>query len=144
MIHLLLSLLIFQYCSLFIIICYRCFFLSFSFSSFQSLYLLSFQFYFILLFISFSFSILSSQYRYSVVSVVLVFNDSLIAFAPDSPILFTVHFHLLLLFSLYHFHYFHFRLVILIINFISFFISLFYFFFLFFPYHHNADPVQSM
>ena len=45
----------------------------------------------------------SYQPRFSIVKIVLVFNDSLIISAPDSPILFSVHiFHFIII--IYHFH----------------------------------------
>ena len=76
MIHLSSLLLHFQYGYLFII----------SLSSFLQIYL-----FFIIISYLLSIYILSSQCRSSVVNVVLIINDSLIFFAPSSPIPLSVH-----------------------------------------------------
>ena len=73
MIHLSSLLLHLQYCYLFIIFIIFIFTIYLFFHFFFFSYLLSIY-------------ILSSQYRYSVVNVVLIINDSLIFFAPSSPI----------------------------------------------------------
>jgi len=99
MIHLSFLLLILQYRSLFIfyhfiIIIYH-FYLSLS-SVFSLSFILFISFFhpfvfFIIIIIHFIILHFSSPYRYSVVNVVLVFNDSLIILAPDSPILLAAH-----------------------------------------------------
>ena len=66
----------------------------------------------------FFYYILSSQYRFNDVNVVLIFKDSLIAFAPSDPIPLSVHY-----------------------SFSSFFFS---YFFHFIPHHHFPDSVMSM
>ncbi len=82
----------------------------FHYFHFHLLHLLSFHFifHFFVLFLFVFFYLIITLHRFSVVNVVLVFNNSLIAVAPDSPILLAVHFHLLLLFSpsfsLFSFH----------------------------------------
>ena len=108
MIHLSLLLLHLQFCCLFISIII----------SFHSLYI-----HYLIIFISFhSFSSPASS---SVVNVVLVFNDSLIILAPDSPISLAVHIN-------YHF-------ISLFVYTLSYYIH-----FISFNFSHHSDSVQSM
>ena len=86
---------------------------------------LSIYFIFIIVHLSFSDSIIfhfyssfSSPLRSSVVNVLLLFNNSLIILAPDSPILLSIYF----IFIIYHLS---FSTLILLS-------------------HHHSDPVQSM
>ena len=72
------------------------------------LQLLFFFFFFYCFSYLLSIYILSSQYRYSIVNVVLIINDSLIFFAP-SPILVTVHY-----FHFYNLFIFHYYFIIII------------------------------
>ena len=118
MLHLSLLLLILQYCSLFIFYHFYHYHLYSSFHSFRS-----FVFFIIIIIIHFILLHFSSPSRSSVVNVVLIFNDSLIIPAPESPILLPV--------NIFHFYHNHFILhfifiIIIIIHFIllhSFFIT---------------------
>ena len=105
MIHLSFLLLLLQYCSRFIfhfIIFIFSLYLSFFYYSHYIIFVTSFLFIYLLFFKIFIFTSISSPPRYSVVNVVLIFNDSLIILAPSSPILLSVHI------SFYHFYFFSF------------------------------------
>ena len=70
---------------------------------FHSFHFLQFIYFFIIISYLLSIYILSSQYRFSSVNVVLIINDSLIFFAPSAPILLTVHYFIIFIFTIYLF-----------------------------------------
>ena len=104
MIHLSFLLLNLQFRYLFILFNFYLIF-SFYFPLFHLYYYFFFLYFYIWISISFYTSI-SSLLRSSVVNVVFIINDSLIIFAPSTPILFTVHIILFIIsvFLLYKFH----------------------------------------